>query len=53
MIKGNTSVSSGERIYHVPGGESFDLTVIDESAGERCFCTEADAVGAGWRKSKR
>ena len=53
MIKGNISVSSGERIYHVPGGEFFDQTVIDESAGERWFCTEADAVAAGWRKSKR
>jgi len=53
VIKGNISVSSGERIYHVPGGEFFDQTVIDVSAGERWFCTEADAVAAGWRKSKR
>jgi micrococcal nuclease len=53
VIKGNISVSSGEKIYHVPGGDFYDETVIDESSGERWFCTEADVVSAGWRKSKR
>jgi len=53
VIKGNVSVSSGEKIYHVPGGEFYDETVIDETKGERWFCTEAEAVAAGWRKSKR
>ncbi|GAG48302.1 unnamed protein product, partial [marine sediment metagenome] len=38
---------------HVPGGEYYDQTVIDEAKGERWFCTEAEAVAAGWRKSKR
>lgn len=53
VIKGNLSTRTGEKIYHVPGGEFYDHTVIDESAGERWFCTEAEAVAAGWRKSKR
>jgi micrococcal nuclease len=53
VIKGNISVSSGEKIYHVPGANFYDETVIDESSGERWFCTEADALSAGWRKSKR
>jgi len=53
VIKGNISVSSGEKIYHVPGGDSYDNTVINEAAGERWFCTESEAVAAGWRKSKR
>lgn len=52
VIKGNISISSGEKIYHVPGGDFYDETVIDESSSERWFCTEADAVSAGWRKSK-
>jgi len=52
VIKGNIS-SSGERIYHVPGGQYYDRTIIDEAAGERWFCTEAEAVAAGWRKAKR
>lgn len=50
-IKGNIS-SSGEKIYHNPGCGSYDKTAIDESAGERWFCSEDEAVGAGWRKAK-
>jgi endonuclease YncB( thermonuclease family) len=51
VIKGNIS-SGGERIYHVPGQRYYDKTQIDASKGERWFCTEQEAVGAGWRKSK-
>ena len=50
-IKGNIS-SNGEKIYHMPGQKYYDKTVIDESRGERWFCTEEDAASAGWRKSK-
>ena len=52
LIKGNIS-SDGENIYHVPGGEFYDATVIDETAGERWFCTETEALAAGWRASLR
>lgn len=51
-IKGNIS-TSGEKIYHVPGGAYYDDTIIDESKGERWFRTEAEARAAGWRKSQR
>jgi endonuclease YncB( thermonuclease family) len=51
VIKGNIS-SSGERIYHVPGQRYYDKTQINEGKGERWFCTEQEAVGAGWRKAK-
>jgi len=50
-IKGNIS-SSDEKIYHVPGCGSYNKTVIDTSAGEKYFCSEAEAVAAGWRKAK-
>ena len=53
VVKGNISYNTGEKIYHVPDGDFYDDTVVNESAGERWFCTEADAVAAGWRKSKR
>jgi len=53
VIKGNISKTTGEKIYHVPGGEFYDKTVIDEAAGERWFCTEQEAIEAGWRRSKR
>ena len=52
FIKGNIS-SSGEKIYHLPDQYYYDKTVIDESRGERWFCTEEEAVSAGWRKSKK
>jgi len=47
LIKGN--ISSGGKIYHVPGRDSYDETRIEESKGERWFCTEAEARAAGWR----
>jgi micrococcal nuclease len=51
-IKGNIS-AGGEKIYHVPGGKYYDQTVIEPEKGERWFCSEAEAVAAGWRRSKK
>ena len=52
QIKGNIS-SNGEHIYHVPGGKWYDGTNIDESNGERWFCSEVEARAAGWRPAKQ
>ena len=52
-IKGNVSINSGERIYHVPGQMFYADTVIDNGYGERWFCSEAEARQAGWRKARR
>ncbi|TWA74143.1 endonuclease YncB(thermonuclease family) [Azospirillum brasilense] len=49
-IKGNIN-SKGERVYHVPGGRSYDQTRIDTSDGERWFCSEDEAQAAGWRRA--
>jgi len=51
-IKGNVSVETGERIYHVPGQRYYDETVISWTRGERRFCSEAQAREAGWRRSR-
>eukprot|EP00959_Pyramimonas_sp_CCMP1952_P089465 1871559-Pyramimonas_sp.AAC.1 len=51
-IKGNIN-SKGERIYHVPGGQYYEATVIDGATGEKWFCSEKDAAAAGWRASSR
>ncbi len=51
QIKGNIS-RSGEKIYHIPRQRYYYKTVIDESKGERWFCSEKEAIDAGWRKSK-
>jgi endonuclease YncB( thermonuclease family) len=43
-IKGN--------IYHMPGQRYYNNTKINESKGEKWFCSESDARAAGWRKAK-
>jgi len=47
-IKGNIN-SKGDKIYHAPGTRSYGATKINESKGERWFCTEDEAKKAGWR----
>ena len=51
-IKGNVSIDTGERIYHVPGQKYYSQTRIRQDYGERWFCSEAEARAAGWRKSR-
>lgn len=52
LIKGNIN-AKGKRIYHLPGMQFYERTQIDESKGERWFCTEEEAKAAGWVKSRR
>jgi hypothetical protein len=52
-IKGNISMNTGERIFHVPGQENYQKTRISLQHGERWFCSESEARKAGWRKAKR
>lgn len=47
-IKGNIG-SGGDRIYHVSESPWYSRTIIDESKGERWFCSEEEAKAAGWR----
>ena len=47
-IKGNIN-SKGDRIYHAPWSRSYKRTRINTAKGERWFCSEADALAAGWR----
>ena len=51
-IKGNISVDTDEKIYHVLGQKYYQETMIRPEDGERWFCTEAEARANGWRKSK-
>lgn len=52
VIKGNIS-SKGTRIYHMPGQQHYAPTRIDESQGERWFCSEDEARRAGWRRARQ
>jgi hypothetical protein len=50
-IKGNIGFETGAKIYHLPGQDYYSSTSIDSAYGERWFCTEAEAIANGWRKS--
>lgn len=50
-IKGN--VSQNGMIFHVPGQAFYERTGISEARGERWFCSEAQAIQAGWRPARR
>lgn len=52
-IKGNISVGTRARIYHVPGSQDYEITKIDPSRGERWFRSEAEATASGWRRAPR
>lgn len=49
-IKGNISKSG--RIYHMPYSRDYARTRIDPAKGERWFCSEAEAIAAGWRAAR-
>ncbi|PTV97250.1 endonuclease YncB(thermonuclease family) [Rhodobacter aestuarii] len=51
LIKGNISRSG--RIFHTTASRDYAATRIDPSKGERWFCTEAEALAAGWRPVHR
>jgi|APTNR8051073442_1049403.scaffolds.fasta_scaffold11754_1 endonuclease YncB( thermonuclease family) len=52
-IKGNIN-RKGERIYHTPwGSRDYGRTKVDTSKGDRWFCSEREAVDAGWRAPLR
>lgn len=50
-IKGN--VSGTTRIYHLPGDPNYPQVVISPEQGERWFCSEREAIAAGWRGVRR
>jgi endonuclease YncB( thermonuclease family) len=49
-IKGNVN-GRGERIYHMPWSRHYDAVRMDETKGKRWFCSESEAIDAGWRSS--
>ncbi|MFN7222756.1 MAG: thermonuclease family protein [Paracoccaceae bacterium] len=51
LLKGN--INGSNRIYHRPGQRDYAATRIDPSKGEAWFCTENDAVAAGFRPARR
>jgi len=48
-IKGN--VSRGRRVYVLPWSSEYERVRISSRRGERWFCSEAEALAAGWQPS--
>lgn len=46
-IKGN--VTEHGHIYHMPWSPWYGKVKVDAAKGERWFCSEAEALAAGWR----
>ncbi len=49
-IKGN--VTKNGRIYHLPWSPWYEKVRMDAGSGKRWFCTEAEAMAAGWRPAQ-
>lgn len=51
IIKGNvTRGADAEKIYFLPHCQNYDRVKIDPRKGDGWFCTEAEALAAGFRK---
>lgn len=50
-IKGNIN-RQGDRIYFLPGNSAYGKVQMDKGLGERWFCSEEEAIAAGWRKAR-
>lgn len=51
VVKGN--IGRTGKIYHIPGQANYEQVKIDEAAGEAFFCSEQEAIDAGFRKAPR
>ena len=50
-IKGNIN-TSGEKIYHLPGGAGYGDVRMEPARGELWFCSVESAIAAGWRPAR-
>jgi hypothetical protein len=49
-IKGN--VTANGRIYHLPWSPWYGRIHMDQAKGKRWFCSEDEAIAAGWRAAR-
>lgn len=52
-IKGNISYPDGKKFYHKPGDRDYAKVEIFTNEGERWFCSEQEAINAGWQPAAR
>jgi hypothetical protein len=53
IIKGNISMNTGRKLYHIPGMKDYERTIVNQGKGERWFCTEPEAIDSGWIRAPR
>ena len=52
LIKGNVN-RKGEHIFHMPDQLDYGRVVMEGHPEKRWFCSEGEAIAAGWRKAMR
>ena len=52
QIKGNIDLVDGSRTYYLPGQDRYAAIRVQPSGGERWFCSENEALAAGWHKAR-
>lgn len=51
VVKGNYD-TSGHRFYHLPHFRHYPQVVVNLDDADRWFCSEADAVAAGFTRAR-
>lgn len=51
VIKGNIDQATGKKFYHLPNCSHYKQIVLDTSTQEQFFCSEKEAVDAGFQKA--
>lgn len=52
VIKANNPGTTGRKIYHLPGCKSYPITQVQLYMGDQWFCTEKEAIRAGYTKAE-
>lgn len=52
VIKGNIDDNSTRRNYYLPDCAQYKFTIVEKDMGENWFCTEKEAIAAGFTKAK-
>lgn len=52
LIKGNIDDNSERKNYYTPDCAQYKFTVVEKDMGEGWFCTEKEAIAAGFTKAK-
>lgn len=51
VIKGNYRQAGGTRVYSLPDCYNYDRIVVNPVGGDKWFCSETEAIRAGFKKS--